>query len=135
MLKVALRNRIHSVLEDVIEPRGFEKQNFLVGPYQTEQVADALADLSRGHKEATTGQVVAALTFSFWTTMLEKPYENLWQTTLHRIARRKGMGLRRKYLSGPLTPIRLLRNSIAHHEPILAWGLSKHHASMVQITE
>lgn len=81
------------------------------------------------------GRVVAALTFSFWTTMLGKPYENLWQTDLHRIGRRENdRGLRRKDLSGPLTPIRILRNRIAHHEPILVWDLPKHHTAMLQIT-
>jgi hypothetical protein len=67
--------------------------------------------------------------------MLGTPYENLWQTDLHRVGRREdGKGLRRKDLSGPLTPIRLLRNRIAHHEPILTWDLPKHHDAMLRIT-
>ena len=135
MLEVALRNRIHAVLSDSAQPRWFEAPGLLVVARQNEQVAAALADLSRERKESTPGRVVAALTFSFWTTMLGTSYENLWQTDLHRIARREdGKGLRRKELSGPLTPIRLLRNRIAHHEPILAWDLPKHHDAMLRIT-
>ena len=66
---------------------------------------------------------------------LGKPYENLWQTDLHRIARREdGKGLRRKDFAGSLTPIRLLRNRIAHHEPILEWDLPKHHDAMLRLT-
>ena len=66
--------------------------------------------------------------------MLGRPYENVWQTDLHRIARREdGKGLRRKDFSGPLTPIRLLRNRIAHHEPILGWDLPKHHDAMLRL--
>ncbi len=136
MLEVALRNRIHAVLSASIQPRWFESPGFLALPHQNEQVADALADLAREQKEPTPGRVVAALTFSFWTTMLGTPYENLWQTDLHRIGRRDdGKGLRRKDLSGPLTPIRILRNRIAHHEPILAWDLPKHHGAMLRITQ
>jgi hypothetical protein len=135
MLEVALRNRIHAVLSVSLQPRWFEAPEFLVGPHQNEQVVEALAELAREGKEATAGRVVAALTFSFWTTMLGTPYENLWQTDLHRVGRREdGKGLRRKDLSGPLTPIRLLRNRIAHHEPILAWDLPKHHGAMLRIT-
>ncbi len=135
MLEVALRNRIHAVLSASVQPRWFEGPGFLAVQYQNEQVAEALADLAREHKEPTPGRVVAALTFSFWTTMLGTPYENLWQTDLHRIGRRDdGKGLRRKDLSGPLTPIRLLRNRIAHHEPILDWNLPKHHDAMLRIT-
>jgi hypothetical protein len=135
MLEVALRNRIHAVLSASVQPRWFERPGLLAVPHQNEQVAEALADLTRERKDPTPGRVVAALTFSFWTTMLGAPYENLWQTDLHRIGRRHdGKGLRRKDLSSPLTPIRLLRNRIAHHEPILAWNLPKHHNAMLRIT-
>jgi hypothetical protein len=135
MLEVALRNRIHLILSAARQPRWFEEDGFLAVPHQNGQVVEALADLARDKKEPTQGRVVAALTFSFWTAMLGAPYENLWQTNLHRIGRREdGKGLRRKDLSAPLTPIRLLRNRIAHHEPILAWNLPKHHDAMLRIT-
>lgn len=136
MLEVALRNRMHAVLSTSIQPRWFEAPGFLSVPHQNEQVVEALANLRRERKEPTAGRVVAALTFSFWTAMLGTSYENLWQTHLHRIGRRDdGKGLRRKDLSSPLTPIRLLRNRIAHHEPILAWDLPKHHDAMIRVTE
>lgn len=135
MLEVALRNRIHAVLITTRQPRWFEEPGFLTVPHQAEQVAEALADLAREGKEPTPGRVVAALTFSFWTAMFGTSYEDLWQTDLHRIGRREdGKGLRRKDLSRPLTPIRLLRNRIAHHEPILAWDLPKHHDAMTRVT-
>ncbi len=135
MLEVALRNRIHAVLSASIQPRWFEEPDFLAVPHQNQQVIEALAELARERKEPTPGRIVAALTFSFWTAMLGTSYENLWQTDLHGIGRRNdGKGLRRKDLSGPLTPIRLLRNRIAHHEPILTWDLPKHHDAMLRIT-
>lgn len=135
MLEVALRNRIHAVLSASVHPRWFEEPDFLAVPHQNEQVIEALAELARERKEPTPGRIVAALTFSFWTAMLGTSYENLWQTDLHGIGRRDdGKGLRRKDLSGPLTPIRLLRNRIAHHEPILTWDLPKHHEAMLRIT-
>jgi len=99
-------------------------------------VAEALNDLTREGKEPTPGRVVAALTFSFWTAMLSPAYETLWQQDLHRVARRAdGAGLRRKDLSSPLTPIRVLRNRVAHHEPILGWNLQKHHEAILRIIE
>jgi hypothetical protein len=135
MLEVALRNRIHAVLSASIQPRWFEVPGLLGGTHQTDQVAEAIADLIRERKEPTPGRVVAALTFSFWTAMLGTSYETLWQKDLHRIGHRDdGKGLRRKDLSAPMTPIRLLRNRIAHHEPILAWDLPKHHDAMLRIT-
>ncbi len=89
MLEVVLRNRIHAVLSVSVQPRWFEVPGFLAVPHQNEQVVEVLAALARERKEPTPGRVVAALTFSFWTTMLGTSYENLWQTSLNRIGRRE----------------------------------------------
>src|ERR1019366_4866410 len=62
-------------------------------------------------------------------------YEELWRKQLYRIAQRPGKPLRRKDFSTALTPIRLLRNRIAHHEPILEWNLPKHYRNMVHLTK
>ena len=48
--------------------------------------------------------------------------------------REDGKGLRRKDFSKPLTPIRVLRNRIAHHEPILYWDLPKHYDAILRVT-
>ena len=78
---------------------------------------------------------MAALSFSFWVSMLSPEYDGLWQTTLHRIASREnGKGLARKSLAVPLKAIRMLRNRVAHHEPILHWNLPAHYANILQIT-
>jgi hypothetical protein len=67
--------------------------------------------------------------------MFGRDYEPLWRSTLHEIASRPdGKSLTRKDFSGPLTPIRILRNRIAHHEPILSWNLRKHHDRMIELT-
>ncbi len=135
MLEVVLRNRIHAILSEARHPAWFAEDGFLRVPHQAVQIATATEELLREKKQPTPAGIISALTFSFWTTMLGPAYETLWQTDLHRIGRREdGKGLRRKDFSGPLTPIRLLRNRIAHHEPILAWNLPQHHAAMVRIT-
>lgn len=43
--------------------------------------------------------------------------------------------LKRKSFSGPLTPVRVLRNRIAHHEPILSWDLCKQHNKILELIE
>jgi hypothetical protein len=53
---------------------------------------------------------------------------------LRFIATREGKGLARKDFSRPLTQIRLLRNRIAHHEPILHWDLKRHHRQLRDLT-
>ena len=135
MLELTLRNRIHTVLSDARHDRWFEDEGFLTVGHQNDQLADAYKELARADKEPIPSRIVAALPFSFWTSMVARDYENLWQETLHRIAQREnGKGLRRTELSSPLSTIRVLRNRIAHHEPILHWNLPKHYGNIVGIT-
>jgi hypothetical protein len=135
MLEVALRNRIHLVMTESRHERWFHDEGLLVGDRPPNQIADAIRDIEREGKEAAPGRIVAALTFSFWTAMFGKDYETLWQTTLHRIAKKPdGKGLRRKDFSTPLTQIRLLRNRVAHHEPIINWDLPKHYGNIINLT-
>jgi hypothetical protein len=97
MLEVALRNRVHSVMAEARHQGWFNDPGALLGKWQPEQLAKAIAYVRDTGREPTPGRIVAALTFSFWTAMFGKEYETLWQTTLHRIARRPdGKGLRER---------------------------------------
>jgi hypothetical protein len=136
MLEVALRNRIHAVMTEARHEGWFHDDGCLLGKWQSDQLAKAEEGIREGKKEPTPGRIVAALTFSFWTSMFGKEYETLWQTTLHRIGSRSdGKGLERKHFSGPLTRIRQLRNRIAHHEPIIIdWDLPAQHSKIIELT-
>lgn len=135
-LEVALRNRIHAVMTEAHHENWFRDDIIILIEKQRDQIISANEAIEREKKPITAGRIVAALTFSFWTSMFGNDYENLWQTTLHKIGKRPdGKGFRRKEFSSPLTPIRVLRNRIAHHEPIITWDLPKHYNRMVQITE
>jgi hypothetical protein len=66
--------------------------------------------------------------------MFSPAYEDLWRMSLKGIATRQEKPLVRKDFSRPLTQIRLLRNRVAHHEPVLHWDLRKHHRSLREMT-
>lgn len=132
-LEVALRNRIHTVMAEAYGPGWFHPEMGHIIDRQAEQVKAAVEDLTAAGKPIEDGRVVAALTFSFWTSMFGREHDDLWKRTLHKIARRDGRFLRRKDFATPLTQVRLLRNRIAHHEPILYWDLPKHHRAIVDM--
>ena len=120
MLEIALRNRIHAVMSAALHEQWYDDSTCQLDSRQTEQLVKAKQDLADAAKAATPGRIVAALTFGYWTAFFNTDYEDLWRKHLHRIAQRAGgKALRRKDFSTALTPIRLLRNRIAHHEPIL----------------
>jgi hypothetical protein len=134
MLEVALRNRIHTVMTETRHENWFQDEGCLLG-WQSEQVAQAIDGIREEGKDPIPGRIVAALMFGFWTAMFGTDYEELWRTTLQRIGSRPdGKGLNRKHFSGPLTPIRILRNRIAHHEPVIDWNLPKHHGKIIELT-
>jgi hypothetical protein len=135
-LEVALRNRIHVVMaEGLGDEAWFHQAGVLLNDRQPDQLTKAVEDLKAVNKMPTPGRIVAALSFGFWTAMFGPHYEGLWRTTLHRIAARQdGKRLRRKDFSGPLTPIRSIRNRNGHHEPIITWDLPGIHKRMVELT-
>lgn len=133
ILEITLRNRIHTVLTEARHERWFEDDGYLLLEHQCSQITEAAEQVGE-HREPTPSRIVAALTFSFWITMLGSRYEELWQKSLHDIARREdGKGLARKDFSRPLSPIRALRNRVAHHEPIVQWDLPKHYKNILQL--
>jgi len=135
MLEIALRNRIHTTMTVFHGERWFEITELVQIETQRQVLVKAKEDLARDKKPPEPGRIVAALTFSFWTSMFSPVYEQLWRNSLHRIAQREDKkSVRRKDLSSALTPIRILRNRVAHHEPILAWDLRKHHDAILRIT-
>lgn len=135
MLEVALRNRIHQVMSMAHGDTWFDMPEHQANLIQADMIAKARKELAEQGKDDTPARIVAALTFGFWTAMLGKEYENLWQTTLKDIAKREdGKGLRRKDFTKSLGAIRTLRNRLAHHETVLHWDLRKHHANILQLT-
>lgn len=136
MLEVALRNRIHAVLSEASDDEWYDSPDYPWRPSQREQVTKAKADILQARKLITPGRVVAALTFGYWTTFFNKDYEDLWRRHLHKIVvKPPKKPLTRKTVSSQLTPIRGLRNRIAHHEPIIDQDLCGHYSNILELTE
>lgn len=136
MLEVTLRNRIHMTMTQEYGEEWFYDDTVILIDIQRDQVKKALIDLGGDKAKISPGAMVAKLTFSFWTSMFNAAYENLWQKTLNKMAKTPdGKGLTRKDFSSPLTPIRTLRNRISHHEPVINWNLNKHYENILMITE
>lgn len=78
-------------------------------------VAQARARATRSDVPETLGRVVAELTFAFWRYLESSRYDrSLWRPAL----RHAFPGRSRRAVATVLHPLHLLRNRIAHHEPI-----------------
>ena len=133
-IEIALRNVLHSRLSS--SPYG--PMWFDAAPLESPQAAmviEAKAKLSRDGRGLTPGALVAELSFGFWTALLAKSYEKLlWVPHLHK-AFPHAVNKSRFDIHEQLAEIRLLRNRIAHYEPILKLDLPKYYARTLKALE
>jgi len=137
ILEIVLRNQLHDVLSRAFGECWFDQPQFLQQDYQKAHLLKIKNSLIENRKSVTPGKIIAALTFGFWTGLLASEYESLWQQTTHAIAQQgNGKYLTRKSFSKPLMHIRVLRNRIAHHEPIIHWSsLPEHYQRTMRLTK
>lgn len=71
---------------------------------------------------ATTGMVIAELSFGFWEKMFKGSFDaSIWNTELHRVfphLKEPNVQVARAGIYQSLEKVRRLRNRVAHHEPL-----------------
>ncbi len=135
ILEVTLRNRLNMLLSRRFGETWYDNEAIIFGNLKA-KLQKARHDLTAEKYEPTSGRIISVLTFGFWTGLLSPHHEDLWRSTLHEIARKEdGSHFARKAFTRNLTPIRVLRNRIAHHEPILYWNLCKHYKNIITLTK
>lgn len=123
LLEVALRNALHGELR-----RRYAQADWWtsaeLGDHSRLKMDQAIAKCrSRTGGLCCPDDVVAELSFGFWTSLLARPYDRkLWVPTLHR-AFPYYRGPRRQ-LHDWLLSVVLFRNRIAHHEHVYTRDLT-----------
>jgi hypothetical protein len=135
-LEVTLRNRFHHQLSEAYGEDWYDQHGVITQLFQRQKILSAQVDLAASQKQLTPGRIVASLTFGFWTSCLSFTYDDsLWRRGgLSKAFMAGGEKPNRKSVNRVLTPIRQLRNRIAHHEPILYFDLPKHHRNILMVT-
>jgi hypothetical protein len=122
-LEIALRNSIHNAASAHYRADDWYDIANLLAHYQADDVLKAKSSLQRQRKDITPPNIVASLTFGFWTSLFNKNYD---ATFFSPLAKRMfpyapNRLYRRKNFAVPLEEIRKLRNRTMHYEPI--WHL------------
>lgn len=125
VLEVSLRNAIVEAIEGVHGGAWPWTQGFIRSlPNPGPPAYNPKRDLSTcSGRYPTAGKVVAELKFAFWEGMLTKRHqERLWDAHFSNVfpdsPRDMALNEKRNRLREDVENIRLLRNRIAHHEPI-----------------
>lgn len=132
VVEVTLRNAIDGLL------KARHGQNWHLDPQfcNTILMPEGLATLqkaiTRAGPGATHSQVVAELTFDFWSNLLRPEYGNLWRTSLNIVFPNK-RGTSRHDVQSMAKAINRFRNRVAHHEPVLDLNITDVHAKIVEL--
>lgn len=118
--EVLLRNAIDRALSDHFGEQVRGIPWFLLHPPMSEETSTtvvAVRDRLRPIGHDSRHQIIAGLSFGFWSGMLGSRYEDLWRSALrHAFPYSSG---RRKDVSTPVEAIRKFRNRLAHGDSML----------------
>ena len=142
-LEVALRNAMHRRLSERYGPAWYDNPAAGLDKGALERVKSAKSGLVRDRRENNSPQVVAALSFGFWISLLgsggrteagrKANYEmTLWRPALRCVFAHCAK-LNRRQAHCPLNALRILRNRIAHHEPIFMRNLTEDHERILDV--
>lgn len=123
VLEVVVRNAFHEQLTGLYRRRAlpgqwYEQPGRLLSARACEEVEKARERIRVSRKPESAGRVVAELPFGFWRYLTATRYaEQLWRPALRQAfpTRRR---LSRPQIADRLARLHVLRNRIAHHEPI-----------------
>jgi len=126
-IEIALRNNINDAIRSSCKnPHWLTDQNFL-DAQQRHAVSFVIKKAKETGKTLNTGQIIAELTFGFWTGLFDKKYGTvLWnrKDLIRSAFPNMPNDIRtRQTLSKRFTEIRIFRNRVFHHEPI--WSKNK----------
>lgn len=137
--EVVVRNAVADALEAVYGPcwpwhKTFERS--LPSPPQGYSPQRDLRNARRS--VSTTGKVIPELKFVFWQKMFTRRYDaRIWDKHLQRVMPnldpKQSLPMLRESIYKDLEQIRLLRNRIAHHEPIFNRNLTDDYQNILKL--
>lgn len=128
MVEVVLRNGIDALLIRQYGEDWPRDEAFLAllpaGGVQAVQTAIRRIEEDK-RAQASRVQVIAALTFDFWSNLFRPNYDRpLWQVHLRQVLPHLPAGLTRANVQVMVRDVNRLRNRVAHHEPVLGLDLN-----------
>jgi hypothetical protein len=136
--EIALRNGIHRALTVQFGTELWFDRGILL-EWQEKTLEEARRELTLHRKPHEPGRIVAELSFGFWSSMFNSPYEEpLWYAngaaSLDIVFPHIPRAMRtRRTISRRIERIRRLRNRVFHYEPI--WNKADLHQRHQQILE
>lgn len=139
--EVVIRNAVSEALERLYGPRWPWSATFERSLPSPNIGYSPRRDLQTARRSSqTTGKVIPELKFVFWQKMFTGRHDSrIWDTHLNTIFPHAtgftSVARLRSQIYNDLEQIRLLRNRIAHHEPIFQRNLADDYSKIVRLIE
>jgi hypothetical protein len=119
VLEVTIRNAIDESLVAIYGADWPRAPAFVTGVLSEDGRRALTKAFERAGAMAPKDQIVATLTFDFWSNFFKPEYGDFWRTRLRIVLPHLPAGETRKTVQQAVKEINRFRNRIAHHEPIL----------------
>lgn len=123
VLEIALRNNINAEMT-----KHFQKDDWyseLTIPELFNEIQAAIAKIQKRDEILSPHKITAELTLGFWSRLFNAKYEQLLWKQLRKAFPNIPKNERQHHVvSAPINRIRILRNRVFHHEPII-WNINK----------
>lgn len=142
-LEITLRNAMNRQLAEEYTQKWYDNSDAKLDQYACRQVKSVRSKLIKRYSRVEASQIIANLSFGFWVSLVgpggrrDENCRSNYEVTLWRPALRRAFPytepLLRKEVHQKLERLRILRNRIAHHEPIFARDLEKDHQDIFDL--
>ncbi|MBX9571247.1 MAG: hypothetical protein K2X77_20290 [Candidatus Obscuribacterales bacterium] len=130
--EVTFRNALYQQMLNKHGANWFD--SLTLAPHMDLMLNEAKDSLAREGKPITDPRLVAELNFGFWLSLLAKRFEtSLWIPCLRHALPARPRHILRNDVYQSLNKIRLLRNRIAHHEPIFERRLADDYGGILEL--
>ena len=136
-VEVVLRNVLHNALTARHQRLGRAGQWYddpaqELAQHARDDITRAKQRLQRAGAPLLPGKIVAELGFGFWRFLLARRYTaTLWPALRPAFAYLPGND--RRLLEAPVARLHVLRNRVAHHEPLLAEPLPDRYTDLLDV--
>jgi CBS domain-containing protein len=134
-VEVTLRNAVDEILVQRFGQNWHQDTAFRDQTLTPEGLATLDKAIRRAGQQAPRGQIVATLTFDFWSNLFRPEYGALWRTSVNIAFPNLQHGETRQEIQNLVKPINAFRNRVAHHEPVLDLNVTDVLAKIVRLTE
>ncbi|RDJ00749.1 hypothetical protein B5K05_33295 [Rhizobium phaseoli] len=133
--EVTLRNAVDDILVARFGASWHQDATFRDQTLTGNGLATLDKAIQRAGANAPRDQIVATLTFDFWSNLFRPEYGALWRTTVNIAFPNLQHGQSRQEIQNLVKPINVFRNRVAHHEPVLDLNVTDIHAKIVRLIE